>query len=133
MRPPDLAEVFEMTTSKYWFEDGVLYLVTTKVPHPSFELAKAETQSFKKRFKGKKMCAVMDVTDASPSSKEVRDYNTKELPEMFKAIAFITRTALGKMLANLYLGIKPVPFPVKIFSNEEEAKKWIAQFNKSDQ
>lgn len=128
MQPPESATVFETSTSKYWFHDGVLYAITRKAPQVSLEETIRQTEEFKKQLGGKKICGIMDVTDASPSSRETRDYSSKELPKMFKAIAFITTSAVGRMLAHLYLGFKPMSFPIKVFANEEDAKKWIKQY-----
>ncbi|MGZ3882839.1 MAG: DUF7793 family protein [Bacteroidia bacterium] len=125
MKPPKSAEVFETPTSTYWFEDGILYAVTRKSEPLPFETQKQQTEAFIKKLNGKKICAVIDVTNASQTSKETREYNLKALPEIFKAMAFITHNAVGKMLAHLYFGFNPLPLPAKVFSNEEEAIEWI--------
>lgn len=125
MKAPESAEIFETATSKYWFEEGFLCAITKKAPAPPFETVKEQIEKFKKQLDGKKICAVIDITNASPSSREAREHNTKVLPELFKAIAFITGTPLGRIMATMYLGMKPPPFPTKVFSNEEDAKKWI--------
>jgi hypothetical protein len=128
MEPPGSAEVIETPTSRYWFDEGILYVVGKKAPALPLAEQKKLTEAFKKKLDGKKICGVMDVSNSSPTSKEAREYNSKEIPEMFKAIAFIARNPVGRMIANVYLGFKPFSFPSKVFSNEEDARKWIRQF-----
>ena len=125
MIPPKSAEVFETATSKYWFDDGLMYVLTKKGTPPDLDTHKKDMEAFKKRIGNKKICAIMEVNDSTPTSKEIREYNTAELPGLFKAIAFIIKSPLMKMLASLYLGIKSNPFPIKMFSTEEEAREWI--------
>jgi hypothetical protein len=125
MKAPDSAEIFETTTSTYWFEGELLCVISKKAEHPSEEIQRKELEDFKRRIGNKRVCAIMDVSNATPSSKEQRERNAAMLPELFKAIAFIIKNPLTRMLAHIYLGAAPMAFPVKMFSNEEEARDWI--------
>lgn len=128
MKPPDSAEVFETVNSKYWFDGDILFLISKNAPPGDEETRKNELDEFKKRIGGRKVCAIMDVSEARPSTKEERERNTEILPELFKAIAFIIKNPLTKMLAHIYLGMKPMSFPVKMCTDEKEARKWIKQY-----
>jgi hypothetical protein len=125
MQPPVSAEVHETTTSKYWFENGLLYVVSKKAEHPDAKTQEKEIEEFSKRIGNKKVCAIMEVSQSTPSSKEQRERNAELLPQLFKAIAFIIKNPVTRILAHLYLGVTKIPFPVKMFSTEEEAKEWI--------
>jgi hypothetical protein len=126
--PPDSAEIFENENSKYWFDNGILYVISKKGKQLPLSEYKKRTDEFIEKMNGKKVCAIMDISDSTPMSPEAREHNQKTLPQIFKAIAFITRTALGRMLINLYLGLKPSPFPTKVFSNEKDALKWLSEY-----
>jgi hypothetical protein len=128
MEPPKSAEIFESVNSKYWFEGDLLYVISKKTPQPDMETLIKQNEELKKRLGGKKICAIIDVTHASPSSKEAREYNRTEIPKMFKAIAFIITNPVSRMLANLYLGVKPMSFPVKMCTGEEEALEWVKKY-----
>lgn len=128
MLPPESAEIFETAASIYWFEGDLLFVVSKKVAEPDMEIRKKQMQEFRQKLGERKICAIMDVSDAAPSSREAREYNSVELPKMFRAIAFIITKPLTRMLAQLYLGARPLSFPVKMCSNEKEALEWIRQF-----
>jgi len=128
MKPPESAQVFETATSTYWYDEGILCAITQKAPAQPFEEHKKRMDEFKNSLKGEKICAIIDITNSSVTSAENREYNHQVLPGIFKAIAFITSTALGRMLVNLYLGMQPSAFPTKVFSNEKDAKEWIRQY-----
>lgn len=72
----------------------------------------------------------MDITKAKPAARGSREYNASVFPEIFRALAFITTNPLSKMLVNLYLGARPLPFPVKMCSSEREAREWIEQYRR---
>jgi hypothetical protein len=40
----------------------------------------------------------------------------------------ITTSPVSKMIANLFFGFKPPSYPVKMFTNKEEAVSWIKQY-----
>jgi hypothetical protein len=128
MQPPDSAEVFETSTSKYWFEGDLLFVISKNGVQPDEETRKKQLEDFKKKIGSQKICAIMDVSNAAPTTKEQREYNTAILPELFKAIAFVIKNPMSRMLTHLYLGVRPLPFPVQMFSDENEAREWIKQY-----
>ena len=126
---PDHAEIFELPTSVIWFDEtGILCSIAKKVPQPTIEGAKKAMEEFLKFTGGKKVCLLSDSTDSAPANKEMRDYAAEVIPEIAKAVAIISRSAVGKMAANLFFSIKKQPYPVRMFTDESEAKEWLKQF-----
>jgi microsomal dipeptidase-like Zn-dependent dipeptidase len=129
MQPPKDAQVIDWDTSLIWFdEDGVLCSVSKKAPKQTLEQVKKQLEDFRKIIGDKKVCLMIDVTNTTESTKEVRDFAAKEFPKFVKAIAMISSSALGKMLANLFFTVKSQPYPVKMFNDEKEAKEWLKQY-----
>ncbi|MFL5729573.1 MAG: hypothetical protein ACJ75J_08830, partial [Cytophagaceae bacterium] len=103
MTPPANANVIDWPSSILWFdEDGILYSVSKKVPPQSMEEVKKTMEDFYKLLDGKKVCMLVDVTHSQETSRELRDYAAQEFPKFTKAIAMVSESALGKMLANLF-------------------------------
>ena len=126
---PDNTEVFEFPASTMWFdENGILCSIAKKVPQQTIEEAKKTMVEFKKIIGGKKVCLLSDSTHSPPANKEMRDYAAEVIPEIVKAVAIISRSAVGKMAANLFFSIKKQPYPVKMFTDETEAKEWLKQY-----
>lgn len=129
MEPSKNTKVTEWEASKFWFDEmGILCSVSKKVKPQSLEETKIIVENFKKIIGDKKVCLLMDVTNSSEASKEVRDYAAVEFPKFIKAMAMISKSALGKMLANLFFSVKTQPYPSKMFNNEKEAKEWLLQY-----
>ena len=129
MQQPVDAKVFDTKTGISWFDkDGILYSISKKVPPLNIEETIQITEDFKKMLNGKKVCMLVDVTNSSESNKETRDYAAQEFPKIVKAIAMVSKSAVGKVLANIFFRIKEQPYPVKMFNTVEEAKQWLIQY-----
>lgn len=129
MEPPKNAEIIEFPTSTMWFDENrILCSIAKKAPAQTIEEAKETIKDFKKITGGKKVCMLSDSTHTAPVNKEMRDYAAEVLPEIVKAIAIISHSALGRMTANLFFSIKKQSYPVKMFDNEAEAKEWLKQY-----
>ncbi len=129
MTPSANAEVFELPASTLWFDEyGILYSVAKKVPQQTVEEAKMTMEELRIIIGGKKVCLLSDSTDSPPPDKDLRDYAAEVIPEIAKAVAIISRSAVGKMAANLFFTIKKQPYPVKMFTDEHEAKEWLKQY-----
>jgi stage II sporulation SpoAA-like protein len=129
IKVPENVKIFDTKTSTFWFdEDGILYSISKKVKPQSLEETKQLLEEFRSIIGNKKVCMLLDVTNSSESTREVRDYAAEEFPKLVKAIAMVSESALGKMLANLFFRIKTQPYPTKMFNNEQEAKDWLMQY-----
>ncbi len=127
--PQPGASVHELYASTIWFDaDGFLVSVAKKVPQQTIEESKKEIEEFTKITGGKKVCLLADVTNTTETSREMREWAAEELPKLVKAVAMVSDSALGKMLANLFFSLKAQPYPVKMFNEVEEARKWLKQY-----
>ena len=129
MTPPANTEVFEFPNSTIWFDEhGIMCSIAKKVPQQTIEEAKETMEELRIITDGRKVCLLSDSTDSPPPDKEMRDYAAEVIPEIAKAVAIISRSAVGKMAANLFFSIKKQPYPVKMFTDEVEAKEWLKQY-----
>jgi hypothetical protein len=126
---PENAKVIEFPTSTVWFDDdGILWSISKKAPQPTMEESLLQLEEFKKLTGGKKLCMLADVTQSVETNREMREFAAEELPKIIKAIAMVSDSAMGKMLANLFFNLKKQPYPVKMFNSVEEAHKWLKQY-----
>jgi hypothetical protein len=129
MIPPNNVKIIDFPTATMWFDEhGILCSIAKKIPSQSVEEARETIKEFRKITGGKKICLLSDSTDSPPANKELRDYAAEVMPDIAKAVAIISRSAVGKMAANLFFSIKKQPYPVKMFNDETEAKEWLKQY-----
>lgn len=126
---PPGAKTIDLTTSTLWFdENGILCSISKKTSPQTLELARQTLKDLRQHIGNDKVCMLIDATHTSETSREVRDFFAEELPKIAKAIALMSQSALGKMLANLFFILKAQPYPVKMFDDEQEAVRWLKQY-----
>jgi hypothetical protein len=129
MHPPENTEVLDFGTSLLWLSPpGIIYVKSVKDVAPDLYSIKLNIATFKAKFGDKKWCFLMDLTNRGPASKEMRDFSAEEFPKFIKALALISDSPLGRMVANLFFAIKKQPYPVKMFNEEQEAKDWLMHY-----
>jgi hypothetical protein len=60
--------------------------------------------------------------------KETRNFSTQQLPNVYKAMAMISKPGLARFIMNILFQLKPPPIPMKSFTDAEEAKNWLKQY-----
>ena len=126
---PKGVKIYETPTSIFWFDnDGIVCVIAKDVPTQTLEATMENLNDFKNVIGNQKVCLMIDVTYSPETTRETRDYVAAEFPHFVKAIAMISKSALGKMLANLFFTIKTQPYPTKMFNEESEAKEWLKQY-----
>ncbi|MDB5284426.1 MAG: hypothetical protein JWO06_3501 [Bacteroidota bacterium] len=130
MEPPKHVEVHEHLTSTWWIEDdGILCSVSKKgAPDISREQSLEQLADLNRVTGGKKMCMLLEITYGKPSKREDREFIAAELAKVIKALALVSNSALGKMVANLFFNLKPPSYPTKMFTNDHDAREWLRQY-----
>jgi hypothetical protein len=128
---PANARTVEFPTSTIWLdEEGILWSQSKKGPSQTLEQSKEAVAVLAELLKGKKVCMLLDITHATESSREVREFAARELPKITEAMALVSDSALGKMIANLFFQLKPQPYPTKMFNNVNEALTWLRKYQR---
>lgn len=129
MHPPADTEVLEFPTSTVWFEkDGILCAKSKKSGPLSMEETKKVIADFKNFLGGRKVCMLIDTTYSNAGSKELREFAADEFPKFTRALAFVSGSPLGKMVANIFFSLKKQPYPVRMFTDEKAAHEWLRQY-----
>lgn len=132
MEIPAGVKTYELTSSIMWFdENGILFSCPKPEVPPvlTMEEIKKEMDKFRKITGGKKVCLVSESNPKSPApAKEQRDFIASEINSVVKAMAIITTSPVSRMIVNLFFGLKPPPYPAKLFTDQKEAVQWIKQY-----
>ena len=51
-----------------------------------------------------------------------------EITEVTSAMALIVHSLLARHLGNLFLNYYKPPYPVKLFSDEQQARRWLSRY-----
>ncbi len=128
------AEVIERPADFIWFsKDNILCSVPKeKAVELTMEESMKQIEEWEAEHADKKYWMLSVVNPHAKSSKEQRDWAAEILPKYVHGIACINDSALGRMAINLFIGLRPPTYPLKMFKSSEEAFEWINQ-NRTDE
>lgn len=119
-----------LETAKYMtmeIKKGILVVEYSDV-HITLEVARDIVRSRLKYQKCDMIPALAHGKSILSANKEARDYFATEGNEGMSALAIIMESAFSCVLGNFYLKVSKPNIPTRLFSNEEQATKWLQQF-----
>ena len=128
MNPPENAKIYQGELADFWFdENGILYAVSKAVPR-TLEKQKMNYDLIREITGNEKVCLLADNSVTYTQDNHTREYSAKEIPSLFKAMAVISRTSLGKAASFLFQYYEGQPIPIMVFDNEKDARTWLMQY-----
>ncbi|MES2140928.1 MAG: hypothetical protein V4511_14570 [Bacteroidota bacterium] len=113
-------------------EEGIVN-AKFKVEHFDLLTVQKLVEERKEAFNGTLYPVIANVISVKSSTKAARDFFASEKGcEGIIAAAVIINSPVGSMIGNFYLRLSRPLRPSKLFTDESEAKKWLAQFVKKD-
>jgi len=127
IKPPAGKQIFEGEIATYWFDDGILVSLSKS---PKRTIANiTENIALVKRITNNKKVPLLIYLSKSPiPDKETREFVTKQLPNIYTAMAMVSKAGLAKFIVNFLFKLKPPPVPMKNFTDDKEAKEWLKQY-----
>jgi hypothetical protein len=126
-------KVIKTRTSKIWEEDGILHCKLNPGIDVDLEDAK-EIMNVSSLFRrGRSIPVLGDLSEVRSISHESREYlSGEEATSIASSLAIITGTPISKIIGNFLIGINKPPYPVKLFTSQEKAIKWLRTFVKNE-
>jgi hypothetical protein len=72
--------------------------------------------------------AIIDMKGVRSVTKEAREYMAEEGAQLLLAGALIVSSPVSRIIGNLFLKINKPKIPTMLFTDPEDAKKWISSF-----
>ncbi|HEY6162880.1 MAG TPA: hypothetical protein VI112_16745 [Bacteroidia bacterium] len=127
VKPPKNADIIKGPLGDFWLdENGFLVFCARQVTITENGFIQ-HLRLLKELTKDKQVCILQDLTCFNPIPKSFRERIISERVKAYKAIAVVSASPMGKMVAAS-LNIPGSTTPIGIFKSEAEAKKWITQF-----
>lgn len=121
-------KIIEGPIAFHWFTpDGILHS-KTKDQALTKEMAKAAIEFYAKLAKGKKLVMISDTTNVHPMDNETKEVFSQGIPKIFKAIAIISNSQMGRIIANIFLKFRKHEVPMRVFLTQHDAAEWARQF-----
>ena len=125
--PPADRPIFEGEIATYWMEDGILVSLSKSPRRTVANIT--ENVALVKRITGNKKVPLLIYLANSPvPDNETRKFSAKKLPEVYEAMAMVSKPGLSKFIMNFIFRLSKPPIPMKSFTDDKEAKQWLKQY-----
>ncbi len=131
MNLPNDKQIFEGEIATYWFDGGILVSLS-KSPRRTVELIKRNVALVKEITQHKKVPLLIYLSNSSVPDKETRKFSAEQLPEVYTAMAMVSKPGLAKFIMNILFALKRPPIPMKSFTDDKLAKEWLKQYVQKD-
>lgn len=126
MKIPSDKELFETPVSTLWFdENGILCNVTKKTTWSNERYDEVLKVYERLTKNGEKLCILSDISNTKDLDSGIREYIQAKAPQYIKASAVMSESALKASLTNILMKLNMNSFPVRMFTSEVSAKKWL--------
>src|SRR2546423_14571074 len=115
-------EIFEGEIATYWFDDGILVSIS-KSPRRTVENITNNIALVKRITNNKKVPLLIYLSKSPIPDKETRKFVTEQLPNVYTAMAMVSKPGLARFIMNFLFKLKPPSIPMKNFTDDKEAKE----------
>lgn len=125
--PPAGRPIYEGEIATYWMEDGIL-ISLSKNPRRTVENITANVALVKRITNNKKVPLLIYLSNSPVPDNETRKFSVTQLPEVYTAMAMVSKPGLSKFIMNFIFRLNKPPIPMKSFTNDKEAREWLKRF-----
>jgi len=119
---------FENEYARFWIENGIVFFVykpNTVIDHEAAKKIVADRIQFQNKADFPVYC---DIRGLKSADKAARDYLAKEGSSFTKGVAVLVDSPMSKIIGNFYMGLNRPTTPTRLFTNGDEALKYLQQF-----
>jgi hypothetical protein len=127
MTIPTDRPVYEGEIATYWFEEGILVSLS-KSPRRTVANITANVKLVKEITNNTRVPLLIYLCDSPVPDKETRRFSTNQLPEIYAAMAMVSKPGLAQFIMKILFRLKPPPIPMKSFTDDLQAKEWLKQY-----
>ncbi len=112
-------------------EDGIIMAVGAPQELHTLEHAMENHEINMKLAGGIKRPFLIDMTRVKSMSNEARKFYAGPEPQkILTAVALLTQSNFGKLVANFFIGLAKPALPTRMFTDLQEARSWLLQQHK---
>lgn len=124
-------EISTRVTKIWWGEDGIARIIVSPNAEVSLVDAKESIAAMAKISQGKGYPTLVDLRKEKAMSREAREYFAgEETAKVQSAVALFVESSLSRVIANFFIGLNKTKMPIRVFTSESEAIKWLKGFLK---
>lgn len=128
IKPPDNLQLIKGEIADYWYApDGILFSYS-KNPKRTIKNITENIALVKSITNNKVIPLLIYLSDSPVPDKATRTFAAEQLPNVYKAMAMVSKPGLSKFIMNILFRLKPPAIPMKSFTDDQKAREWLLQF-----
>jgi len=109
--------------------DGIIYQDYNENIDLTLEDSHNEMAVYKELCQGKKRPVFINIQNVKTVQRESRQFYASEEPARYiSAAALLISNPVSQIMGNFFMGINKTVMPVKLFTDKEEAVKWLSGY-----
>ena len=114
-------------TGEVWLaEDGVIRIEIRNPREHTLQDAIENVDAVRRAGGGVPRPLLSRIAASGPMTSEARAYYaSEEAARALTALAMVTHSVLGRIVANLLIGLNATPVPMRLFASEKAGLHWI--------
>jgi hypothetical protein len=105
-------------------ESGILYSYSKSILR-TIPLMEANVALVKQITGGKPTPLLILLKNSPMPDKATRKYSKEKIPEIYSAMAMVSKPGLSAFIMKLLFAFQKPPIPMKSFTDEASAKEWL--------
>lgn len=130
MLPPPNVHVVKTPAYITWMgKDGIARTVVKPDIEIGLKEAKENTDAVFSLYTNKKFPLLIDSRNIKYITKEARDhFSIRNRETVVTSFGILIQSPLSRIIGNFFMGLNKPAVPARLFTNEEEALKWLKKF-----
>ena len=108
-------------------DDGILISYSKSILRTVENIA-TNVGLVKKITNNKKVPLLIYLKNSPVPDKETRKFSTEQLPQIYTAMAMVSKPGLAQLIMKILFKFQTPPIPIKSFTDDEKAMEWLRQF-----
>lgn len=128
MLKPEESQLIKGEIADYYLDgEGILYSYSKSILR-TVDFIASNVALVKEITGNKPVPLLIYLTNSPVPDKATRKFSTEKLPEIYTAMAMVSKPGLSKLIMNILFKFTVPPIPMKSFSNDREAREWLLRF-----
>jgi hypothetical protein len=128
LQVPTDKTIFEGEIATYWFEDGILVSLSKSIKRTVANI-NGNVELVKQITGNKKVPLLIYLSPSPIPDKETRNFSKEKLPEIYSAMAMVSKPGLSQFIMNILFRFSKPPISMKSFTDDKEAMEWLKRVN----
>lgn len=128
MRSESDNQLIEGEIADYLLTDDGILISYSKSILRTVENITSNVALVKKITNNKKVPLLIYLKNSPVPDKETRKFSTEQLPQIYTAMAMVSKPGLSQLIMKILFKFQNPPIPIKSFTDDQKARAWLRQF-----